>query len=112
MPFKSNKYGAIRQTYKGNSYHSKMEAEYAGELDYRIKAKELKRWERQKKIELYAYGVLICNYYIDFVLYHSDGTKEYVEVKGFETNEWRIKWKLFKAMMKEKEPRAKLTIVR
>lgn len=107
-----NKYGAVRQTYNGYSYHSKKEAAFAQELDWRVKAKDIKRWERQKKIELKVYEKLICNYFIDFVVYHNDDTKEYVEVKGFETDVWRLKWKLFEAIYKVKEPASKLTIVR
>jgi len=78
----------------------------------RIKAKDIKSWERQVKIELTAHGRHICNYYIDFVVTHNDGTLEYVEVKGFETDLWRLKWKLFKSKMTEEEPRAKLSIIK
>jgi len=107
-----SKYKNINQTYNGYSYHSKAEAQYAWELDCRKKAKDIKDWERQKKIEFYAYGKHICNYYIDFVIHHNDGTKEYVEVKGFETNIWMIKKKLMKAWVASEEPRNKYTIVK
>ena len=107
-----NKFGAIKQTYNGYSYQSKKEAAYAMELDLRVKAKDIKSWDRQHKIELYAYGVKICNYYIDFVITHNDGIKEYVEVKGFETNVWKLKWKLCKAKFKKEQPRDILTLVK
>lgn len=102
----------MRQTYNGNTYHSKKEAEYAAELDSRKRAKDIKNWRKQEKIELYAYGKLICNYYIDFVIEHNDGTEEYVEVKGFETEVWRLKWKMFEAKMKQEKPRAIITLAR
>ena len=94
---KKNKFNAVKQTYKGNSYHSKAEAQYAMYLDSLLKKKEIKSWEKQKKIELYGEnGSKICNYYMDFVVEHNDGKTEYVEVKGMETATWRLKWKLFK----------------
>lgn len=121
MPFKTNfkrprikgnKYGAIKQTYNGHSYHSKFEASYAMELDLRLKAKDIKSWDRQHKIELYAYDTKVCNYYIDFVITHNDGVKEYVECKGFETNVWKLKWKLCQAKFKKEQPKDILTLVK
>lgn len=106
------KYKNVLQTYNGYSYHSKKEAQYAFELDCRVKAKDIKGWDRQVKIELDAYDVPICNYYMDFVVYHNDGKIEYVEVKGFETDVWRLKWKLFKAKMAKKQPSAILTLIK
>lgn len=94
--FNSNYTRAVKQTYKGNSYRSKAEVKYAMYLDQRLKDGEIKSWEREKKIELRGEnGGKICNYYIDFVIKHNDETTEFVEVKGFETAIWRIKWKLF-----------------
>ena len=106
-----NKYGAISTEYNGMIYHSKFEASYARELDLRLKTKEIEKWERQKKISLDVNGYHICNYYIDFIVYHHDKTIEYVEVKGFETWLWRIKWKLFEALYSDK-PNIILTVVK
>lgn len=110
--FKKNKYNAVKQTYGGYNYDSRLESNYAADLDLRLKAGEFKSWDRQKTMRLEAYGKHICNYRIDFVITHHDDTLEYVEVKGFETDVWRIKWKLFEAMMAEIEPTSKLTIVK
>jgi hypothetical protein len=93
-----NKYHAKRHEYNGVVYHSKMEAAYAQELDLRVRGKDIKEWERQVKISLDVNGYHIANYYIDFVITHNDDTKEYVEIKGFETWEWRYKWRLFIAL--------------
>jgi len=109
---KKNKYNAVRTQYNGINYHSKFEAKVAEDLDWRIKAGEIKSWDRQVKISLDAYGRHICNYYIDFIAWHPDGTKEYIEVKGFQTEIWRLKWKIFEAMINENEPDAILTIIR
>lgn len=106
--FKKNKYGAVRQTYNGYSYHSKKEAEYAAHLDWRIKAGEVEKWERQHKISLDVNGKHIGNYFIDFKVYLSDGSIEYHEVKGAETSTWRMKWQLTKALY----PDYKLVLVK
>jgi len=109
---RQNKYGNVARDYNGTLYDSKKEAAYAQELDLRIKAGELKSWDRQVRISIDVNGKHICNYFIDFVLYHTDGLKEYVEVKGFETPVWRLKWKLFEALYNEIEPMAQLTVVK
>jgi len=94
---KKNKYSAVRQTYNGYSYMSKRESQKAWDLDMLVKAGEIKSWEKQKKIELKGEnGNHVCNYFIDFVVYHHDGTTEFIEVKGFKTDLWALKWKLFK----------------
>lgn len=93
-----NKYGAVRQTYNGFSYDSKREAQYAADLDWMKKAGEVKKWERQHKIELQVNGVHIANYYIDFKVWFSDGRIEYHEVKGAETALWIMKFRIAKAM--------------
>lgn len=93
-----NKFNAIRQTYNGYSYDSKMEAQYAAQLDWRIKAKDVKKWERQHKISIDVNGVHIANYFIDFKVFMADGSIEYHEVKGAETMLWRLKWRLSQAL--------------
>jgi len=99
-----SKYHAVKQTYNGYSYDSKAEAQYAAELDLRVKGKDIKSWDRQKKIELFGQnGTRICNYFVDFVIEHIDGRTEYVEVKGFETEAWRIKRKLMDDKIKGME---------
>ena len=96
--FAKNKFGAVRQTYKGRSYHSKLEARHAEELDWRVKAGEITEIIPQFKIEIKVRGVFICNYYIDFRIRLADKSYEYIEVKGFETDIWRMKWRLVTAL--------------
>jgi hypothetical protein len=81
---------------------SKKEATKAFELDLLIKAGEILEWKRQVKISLDVNGYHICNYYVDFEVLWKDGTKEYVEIKGFETDLWRMKWRLFEALYSDK----------
>lgn len=96
--FRQNKFNAIKQTYNGYSYDSRMEARYAAQLDLLIKAGEVQKWERQHKISIDVNGVHIANYYIDFKVWKTDGSVEYHEVKGAETALWRLKWKLSQAL--------------
>jgi len=58
-------------------------------------------YDIQYKIEIYVNGTHITNHYVDFVLYTSkDKTKilKFVETKGFETPEWKIKRNLVRAI--------------
>lgn len=97
---KKNKYNAVRQTYKGRSYDSKLEARYAAQLDVLIAAGEVRRWEPQKTLKCIVNGFEICRYALDFYVEFMDGRIEYWEVKskGTMTAAWRIKWKLVKTL--------------
>jgi len=112
MYFQKNKWTtAKKQEYNGLRYDSGFEASYAAELDLRVKGKDIKSWERQITIPLTVNGYLVCNYKIDFVVYHNDGTVEYVETKGYAHNTWKLKWKLFEALYSDK-PNIILTVVK
>lgn len=107
-----SKFGNIRTEYRGVLYDSKLEADYAASLDLRKRATSrldrIKSWKRQVPVKLEVNGRLICTYLCDFVIEHDDTRLEYIECKGRETPEWRIKKKLFIALFPEK----RLTIVR
>lgn len=107
----TNKYRNKKAEHNGVSYHSKFEAGYAAGLDIRKKTGDIRSWERQVKIPLDVNGKHIANYFIDFKILHNDGIVEYVEVKGFETDTWRLKWKLFDALYGD-DNMVRLTIVK
>lgn len=107
-----NKYKAEKQTFGGRSYHSKKEADYAVNLEWRKKAGEIKEIIPQYKLDIRVNGKHITNYFIDFKVVLSDDTIELIEVKGFETDVWRLKWKLTEALLDEIEPGAKLILVK
>lgn len=94
----ANKYRNVRQTYNGYNYQSKKEARYAYYLDQRLKNKEILGWDRQVKIDLQANGQHICNYYMDFVIHNLDGTHTLAEIKGFETDVWRLKKRMLEVL--------------
>jgi hypothetical protein len=92
---KPGKYNAIRCQYNGIWYDSKFEAQYAMNLDWRLKGKDIKAWERQYPIEIRTDADdLIRRHKVDFRIRHNDDSFELVEVKGFETPEYRLLKKL------------------
>jgi hypothetical protein len=95
---------------KQNGYDSKFEAGYAQELELRKKAGDIKNWEAQKTLDLIVNKFKVCTYKIDFIVYHHDGTIEYIETKGYATPVWRLKWKLFEACYSDL-PNVKLTVI-
>lgn len=109
-----SKYKNKSTIYNGISYHSAFEASYAAELDIRMRAKDIVKWERQMKLDLKVNGMHITNYYIDFIVHFKDGSREFVEAKGMETMEWRMKWKLLEATFDEfkKHPDDRLLVVK
>lgn len=107
-----NKYGNVKQTYDGFNYQSKAEADYAMELDLRLKAKDIKFWERQYKVSIEHNGKLICNYYVDFLIQHNDDSYELVEIKGAETSTWRLKKKLLEIIWLPEHPDFIYTVIK
>jgi len=101
---------AKKQEYNGFRYDSGFEASYAQELDLRIKAKDIKSYDRQVNLDLIVNDFVVCQYRIDFIIHHNDNTTEYVECKGYQTDVWKLKWKLFCALYQEL-PDVKLTVI-
>ena len=116
-----NKYKNVKRTYNNITYDSCLEASKAQELDLRLKAKDIKGWKRQVKIEInfvknknkkweltntptselvnqkveYRH---FRNYFMDFVIENNDGSLEYNEQKGMELEIWRMKFFLTEMM--------------
>ena len=89
------------QQYLGRRYDSRQECAHAMKLDA-LKAAIHERdrvhtWKPQVTVPLDVNGVHICNYRVDFHVTYADGHEEWHEVKGFETELWIIKARLFKA---------------
>ena len=103
------KYNNYYSTKKQGKNDSKFEAGKAQELELLKKAKEIKDFREQEKIELIVNNYLVATYKIDFTVEHNDGTIEYIECKGYPTPQWKLKWKLFEALYGDK-PGVKLTI--
>lgn len=106
------KYQNVSTEYNGLKYDSKLEAKVAQDLDWKLKAGEIKEWRRQVKIPLEVNQIHIANYFIDFVYTDKYDQVVYLEVKGLELPLWRVKWRLLMALINEIEPGAKLVVVK
>lgn len=116
--YQKNRYSfssAKRTEYGGLIYDSKLEAGYAQELDLRVKAGDLKSWERQVafRFALVREGdkwvltdgeiagkqnIRLWTYYLDFIEHTMDERRIFTEVKGRETTMWRMKWRMLEAV--------------
>lgn len=90
------KYGNTKTEYNGYKYDSKFEAGVARDLDIRLKAGEIKDWERQYKIECMPFNahgdpVPKCKvtHKVDFRVHNLDGSYTLLEAKGIETPDYR-----------------------
>lgn len=99
--YRWNKFNNRNCEYNGYIYDSRLEADYAQELDLRLKAKEIIKWERQFKVSIDINGYHVCNYFVDFKIYENDGSFTLIECKGIETETWRLKRKLLEAVFLE-----------
>ena len=88
-----NKYNATKTEYRGVRYDSKREARFAADLDLRIMAGEVRFWLRQVPFQLIASA-----YRVDFVVFETDGSTHFIEVKGYDTPVGKLKRKQTEAL--------------
>lgn len=130
-PAKSKK---KKNVFDNVKYDSTWEADYAKELEKKREAGEIAGWRKQQVIEINVITknnlptltdktmyelkqenipfTHICNYWIDFIVSHNNGTLEFVEVKGAKMEMWVMKFRLFESIYKTMYPQHKLTIIR
>ena len=107
--YRKNKYGNRKTIIHGIKFDSKKEGLYYLGLKSRLLRGEFEKMELQPKIELQAKfryknkGIRAINYVADFLLYHNDGTIEYIDVKGMETQTFKMKWKMVKNKFKDND---------
>ena len=92
---KTNKYNATRVTIDGRTYASKREAEVSCDLRLRQRVGSLSTIEYQPRYELIPKPNLIT-YVADFLITYPDGRVEVIDVKGMETDVFKIKAKMFR----------------
>jgi hypothetical protein len=73
------------------------ERDYCNELLLRKKAHDIIGYASQVSYPLYSNGQLVCTHVVDFVVQNNDGTFEIHEFKGFVTQKWVLKRKMFEA---------------
>lgn len=96
---KKNKFNAVKIQIGEKKFDSTSEGQLYWELKLQERQGLIKYVEDQVKEEFYAYGKHICDYKVDFKVFHNDGTIEFIEHKSKGTVQpaWRIKWKLLEA---------------
>lgn len=94
---KKNKFGAKKAIVDNKKFDSQSEGDLYCQLKLQQRAGLINSFEQQVKEELWAYGKHICDYYVDFLVYHNDGSREFIEHKGKATDAWAIKWKMLVA---------------
>ena len=99
-----HKFNARPTTVDGRRYDSKREARFAAELRNRKLAGEVVGWLEQVPLHLPG-GVI---YRLDFLIFEANDTVRAVEVKGRETQAWKIK----KRLVDEAYPWLPLEVVR
>ena len=87
-----HKYHASPTTVEGIKFPSKREAVYYQELCLRQRAGDIVGFFRQVPLDLPG-GI---KYVMDFFVFSVDGSCEAIEVKGYETKEWKLKHRLVK----------------
>lgn len=105
---KRSKYGNIRTEVDGIKFDSRKEAEYYCQLKLLKQAGEIKDFGLQPKFVLQEgfekdgkrYAPI--TYYADFVVDNLDGTTDIIDIKGVETQVFKIKQKMFEYKFKDK----------
>lgn len=85
------------RTYAGRVYHSKSEATYAFQLDALKGAGRIKEWNPQVVLPIVVNGISICKVIVDFEVKPLIGKPWFVEIKGVESEVYKLKRKLLKA---------------
>lgn len=101
---RQKKYKNVPQVWKGVRYDSKDECLHAMWLESERQQGRIMKWTPKKQYELYAYcprpGMpqkMIGRHIPDFTVRVTAGLTEIHEVKGFKTDVWQIKRKIFES---------------
>lgn len=97
-----SKHNNVKQIVDGMRFDSTAEANYYTQLKLRKRAGEIIDFKCQESFELIppftdatGYKHRPVTYRADFIVYHN-GYTEIVDVKGFATREFTLKWKMLK----------------
>ena len=95
----AHKYNAKPTRIGGVYFHSKGEAKRWSDLLWLEKAGAVKNLKRQVPISLSINGVEICRMIVDFGYTDpTTGDRILEDFKGYVTPEWKLKFKIFKAL--------------
>lgn len=101
--FRTSKYNAKKVEIDGIKFDSKVEGEYYLHLKQQVTERQILGFERQKRmllqegfsVEGVKGKIRPIFYVVDFIITENDGTLTYVDVKGMETDVFKLKKKLF-----------------
>lgn len=115
--FKKTKYNSVKQNYNGYIYDSKFEASVAADLDLRVKAGDIKAYDKQFVVEFIVYRkdgrpYKLGQHRVDFRIHHNDGSFELYEAKGFETADYKRKRKWLEDLWLPEHPDHTYTVVK
>lgn len=85
----------------GHHHPSRIECEYCETLQLLKKQGNIKDFEYEKKYELRVNGVLVGCHKPDFTVTEASGNIVVHEVKGFATNDWIFRKRVFEAVYPE-----------
>ena len=94
MRYQQHKYNAVRSEADNIKFDSKKEMTYYLELKLRVKAGEIIFFLLQTPFNLPGN----VKYRVDFQEFHKDGTVHFIDVKGMETSEFKLKKKQVEAL--------------
>ena len=103
---KRNKYNARRVTVDGISFDSRKEADYYSALKLQLRAGLIKGFCRQPRFPLTENSLRAVEYVSDFIVFNNDGTADIIDVKGMETDVFRLKMK----QMRERFPKLEVKL--
>lgn len=104
---KYNKYGNKRVTWNGRKFDSKAECNWAKKFEAMKKTGHIKEIEYQPRFELIPKPNKIT-YVADFRIIWANGEEEIIDIKGMETQVFKLKKKMFK----HRYPHLKLTLLK
>lgn len=101
--FRTSKYNAKKVEIDGIKFDSKAEGEYYLHLKQQVTERQILGFERQKRmllqegfsVEGVKGKIRPIFYVVDFIVTENDGTITYIDVKGVETDVFKLKKKLF-----------------
>ena len=90
---RKHKFSAVRTELDGIKFDSKLEASYYQHLKLLQRAGEVVLFLRQTPIHLLGGTKLV----VDFQVFYSDGSVAFIDVKGMETDSFKMKKRLVEA---------------
>lgn len=82
---KGKKFGNKKVVVDGISFDSTKESVHYGKLKLLKQAGEIEDFFCQVKFSIDVNNKHIANYFLDFEVWHIDGSKEFIDIKGFDT---------------------------